>query len=208
MSSHTVDWAALRVSTSDAAETIGLRERRKRATRQTLIDTATEMFIDRGFDAVTVAEIAEECGVAPATVFNYFPTKESLILDLPVALMSTLRATLADPSIAPLLKVLFQANFARGCTIFMLEDLPDLAEEAGLEPSSVRQLLDNPDSHLSAVRADEREAADLGITGVPNFRFDHRIMVSGAQSVSSFSAVLQTAWSGRISAASGAASPT
>jgi AcrR family transcriptional regulator len=102
MSSHTVDWTALRGSAAGLREATGLREKRKRATRQTLIDTATEMFIDRGFDAVTVAEIADACGVAPATVFNYFPTKESLILDLPDALMTALRTALADPSMTPL----------------------------------------------------------------------------------------------------------
>jgi AcrR family transcriptional regulator len=39
------------------------------------------MFMERGFDAVRVAEVAEACGVSEKTVFNYFPTKESLILD-------------------------------------------------------------------------------------------------------------------------------
>ena len=102
MSSHTVDWSALRGPASGAPEIVGLREKRKHATRQTLIDTATELFIDRGFDAVTIAEIADACGVAPATVFNYFPTKESLILDLPDALMTALRAALADPVMTPL----------------------------------------------------------------------------------------------------------
>ena len=49
--------------------------------RQLLSDTATRMFLDRGFDAVRVAEVAEACGVSEKTVFNYFPTKESLVLD-------------------------------------------------------------------------------------------------------------------------------
>jgi AcrR family transcriptional regulator len=101
MSSHTVDWTALRAPSVDASEPTGLRERRKRATRQLLIDTATQMCLERGFDAVTVAEIAAACGVSPATVFNYFPTKESLILDLPDALIDALRTALADPRSTP-----------------------------------------------------------------------------------------------------------
>jgi AcrR family transcriptional regulator len=59
----------------------GLRERKTRLTRQRISDTATAMFLERGFDAVTVAEVARACDVSEKTVFNYFPTKESLVLD-------------------------------------------------------------------------------------------------------------------------------
>jgi AcrR family transcriptional regulator len=59
----------------------GLRERKKRLTRQHISDVATWMFIARGFDAVRVAEVAAEAGVSEKTVFNYFPTKESLVFD-------------------------------------------------------------------------------------------------------------------------------
>jgi len=102
MGAHTVDWSALRAPTADAREATGLRERRKRATRQMLIDTATAMFLEHGFDTVTVAEIAQACDVSPTTVFNYFPTKEALVLDLPDDLLAALRAALADPATTPI----------------------------------------------------------------------------------------------------------
>ena len=57
---------------------MGLRELKKRQTRQLIADTAWRLFADRGFDRVTVAEVAREAQVAEATVFNYFPTKEDL----------------------------------------------------------------------------------------------------------------------------------
>jgi AcrR family transcriptional regulator len=60
------------------AADLGLRERKKRQTRELLTDTANRLFADRGFDAVTVAEIARTANVSEVTVFNYFPTKEDL----------------------------------------------------------------------------------------------------------------------------------
>lgn len=59
----------------------GLRERKKRLLRQQISDTATVMFLERGFDHVRIAEIAEACGVSEKTIYNYFPTKESLVFD-------------------------------------------------------------------------------------------------------------------------------
>lgn len=59
----------------------GLRERKKALMRQLISDTATLMFLERGFDEVRVSEIAEACDVSEKTVYNYFPTKESLLLD-------------------------------------------------------------------------------------------------------------------------------
>jgi AcrR family transcriptional regulator len=57
---------------------MGLRERKKAQTRRLIADTAWRLFADRGFERVTVAEVAREAQVAVATVFNYFPTKEDL----------------------------------------------------------------------------------------------------------------------------------
>ncbi|MEV6877407.1 TetR/AcrR family transcriptional regulator [Amycolatopsis sp. NPDC051128] len=59
----------------------GLRERKKQATRQLISNVATGLFALRGFEDVTVAEIAEAAGVSKMTVFNYFPRKEDLFLD-------------------------------------------------------------------------------------------------------------------------------
>ncbi|MFI0775186.1 TetR/AcrR family transcriptional regulator [Streptomyces sp. NPDC021212] len=59
----------------------GLRERKKRQTRQYISDVATGMFMERGFEAVTIAEIAEAAEVSVNTVYNYFPTKEDLFVD-------------------------------------------------------------------------------------------------------------------------------
>jgi AcrR family transcriptional regulator len=57
----------------------GLRERKKRQTRQLILDTAARLFVERGFDGVTVTEIARAAELSEMTVFNYFPTKEDLV---------------------------------------------------------------------------------------------------------------------------------
>jgi AcrR family transcriptional regulator len=60
-------------------EELGLRERKKHKTRQLIAATARELFTSRGFENVSVVEIARAAEVSETTVFNYFPTKEDLI---------------------------------------------------------------------------------------------------------------------------------
>jgi AcrR family transcriptional regulator len=102
MDARTVEWPVPPAAPgSETAGTEGLRERKKRLMRQQLSDVATQLFMERGFDAVRVTEIAEACGVSEKTVFNYFPTKESLILDRLESTVAALKAGLADPALSP-----------------------------------------------------------------------------------------------------------
>src|SRR5205823_2513798 len=57
----------------------GLRERKKHRTQQAITEVALRLFLERGFDCVTVVEIAAAAEVAEKTVYNYFPTKEDLV---------------------------------------------------------------------------------------------------------------------------------
>jgi AcrR family transcriptional regulator len=57
----------------------GLRERKKRQTQEAIAAAAMALFLERGFDAVTVADVARAADVAEKTVFNHFPTKEDLV---------------------------------------------------------------------------------------------------------------------------------
>jgi AcrR family transcriptional regulator len=65
----------------DEAALTGLRERKKQLTRQQISAVATDLFKERGFDEVTVAEVARAANVSTKTVFNYFPRKEDLFFD-------------------------------------------------------------------------------------------------------------------------------
>jgi AcrR family transcriptional regulator len=57
----------------------GLRELKKQRTRELIADTARQLFAERGFERVTVADIARAAEVSEQTVFNYFPSKEDLV---------------------------------------------------------------------------------------------------------------------------------
>ncbi|RBO82159.1 TetR family transcriptional regulator [Nocardia puris] len=74
----------------------GLRARKKQQTRETISRRATELFLERGFDKVTIAEIAAAADVAKMTVTNYFPRKEDLALDLGEVFVEQLAATVRD----------------------------------------------------------------------------------------------------------------
>lgn len=74
-------------------EPAGLRERKKLETRQRISDAATFLFATRGFDRVSVAEIAEAANVSKMTVFNYFPRKEDLFFDRVPELLDLLTET-------------------------------------------------------------------------------------------------------------------
>jgi AcrR family transcriptional regulator len=63
------------------ATTTGLRDLKKARTRRLIADTAAHLFAERGYERVTVSDVAREAEVAEQTVYNYFPTKERLVID-------------------------------------------------------------------------------------------------------------------------------
>ncbi|WP_406305717.1 DsbA family oxidoreductase [Streptomyces sp. NBC_00879] len=96
-----------------------------------------------------------------------------------------------------LLDLAYRANFAEERSVFDPEILVDLAVEAGLDADEARAVLADEDAYADDVRADEREAAELGATGVPFFVLDRRYGVSGGQPAELFTKALEQAWQGR-----------
>ena len=74
----------------------GLRERKKAETRRRIADVATGLFVEHGFDNVTVADVAEAADVSKMTVFNYFPRKEDLLLDRHSDRLDAVRRAVAE----------------------------------------------------------------------------------------------------------------
>jgi AcrR family transcriptional regulator len=70
--------------------TTGLRERRKQEARQAISGTAMALFEARGFDEVTISQVADAAGVSKMTVTNYFPRKEDLVFDRAEAIIRSL----------------------------------------------------------------------------------------------------------------------
>lgn len=155
MRDRSVNWTTPRGTADQAPAAEGLRERKKRQLRQQLSDTATEMFMARGFDAVRVTEIAEACGVSEKTVFNYFPTKESLVLDRWESTVVSLRSSLADPALAPVEAV---RRILAGELVDLLSWLA-AQEEPTAARATMRRFFELV-SATSALRAHQRDALD------------------------------------------------
>lgn len=98
-----------------------------------------------------------------------------------------------------LIQILYRANFAEERSLFTEGDerLVALAAEAGLEADAARAVLADQDAYADEVRADEREAAQLGANGVPFFVLDRKYGVSGAQPAEVFAQALTEAWGER-----------
>jgi len=85
---------------------------------------------------------------------------------------------------------LMRAYFTEGRHVGRVEELVELAAEVGLDPDGARRALES-EEYLPAVRADQAQAAEYGIRGVPFFVFDGKYGVSGAQETATFANVLE-----------------
>lgn len=129
---------------------MGLRETKKKQTRTAIADAALGLFLEHGFDRVTVAEVARHAGVSTNTVFNYFATKEDLFFDRQAEVEDHLAALVRSRApgtcpIAPIRDDLLAA---------LDQDHPMLGLRPGA-PAFWQVVLDSP-----ALRAREREIGE------------------------------------------------
>ena len=151
---------------------MGLREDKKQRTRREIADTAMRLFATRGFDHVTVAEVAEAAGVSDKTVFNYFPTKEDLFFDeVPAreeALRQAIRGRRSGESILAALRRLQSGECPRMCSagfaVFarIIEESPALqAKELKVMARFSAALAETIQEELGVDERDARIAAGL-----------------------------------------------
>ncbi|MFG2074375.1 TetR/AcrR family transcriptional regulator [Nonomuraea maritima] len=150
----------------------GLRERKKRETRQRISDIAMGLFMARGFDNVTVAEVARAADVSVNTVFNYFTTKEDLFadrhetaVDLPVR---TLQAREPGESVvAAFRRDFFDAIDTRDWRYGLNPGADLFAKVVGDSPSLVarlRAIHEEREAALARAIADETDAGADDLT--------------------------------------------
>jgi AcrR family transcriptional regulator len=151
---------------------MGLREDKKQRTRREIADTAMRLFATRGFDHVTVAEVAEAADVSEKTVFNYFPTKEDLFYDeVPAreeALRQAIRGRRPGESILASLRRLQSGECPRMCSpgfaVFarIIEESPALqAKELEVMARFSAALAETIQEELGVDERDARIAAGL-----------------------------------------------
>jgi AcrR family transcriptional regulator len=118
--------------------TIRRRERKKAQTRQALADHALRLFTERGFDAVTVAQIADAADVSVSTLFAHFPSKESLVFERDESIQESFVAAVRDrppgTSVLEALRALLVGPTGRGAAgpsrdlVRLVERTPALAD--------------------------------------------------------------------------------
>jgi len=151
---------------------VGLRESKKVRIRQEIADKAMQLFVARGFDHVTVAEVAAAADVSQKTVFNYFPTKEDLFFDeVPAreaALVDAIRGRRPDETIVAALRRMQVSECPRMCTpgfatfARIIEESPALrAKELEIMARFTEVLAEAIRSELGAHELDAKIAANV-----------------------------------------------
>ena len=142
---------------SASVETAGLRERKKQQTRSRIAAVAAGLFAERGYEQVTVADVARAADVSEQTVYNYFPAKDNLVLDQDEALRDRLVQLVRDrpPGVTPAAAIRDEAlAFVDGIAPMPAEQVRGgLGSLAAVSPTIRRLSLEMTDRHAAAIAA-------------------------------------------------------
>jgi len=126
---------------------LGLRERKKQRTRETISKAAAALFLASGFDRVSVAEVADASEVSRRTLFAYFPTKEDLVVHRFAEQETASGRVVLEHADQPPLTALsehFLAGLARRDAVTGLDDRPEtlaLREMIATTPALAARML-------------------------------------------------------------------
>lgn len=168
---------------------MGRRERKKAATRQALADAALELFLERGYDAVGVRDVAEAADVSVTTLFKHFPDgKEALVFDedtdREAALVAAVRERPAGTTVPQALRGLLREERSRrvradprfGDFLRLIDTTPPLREYGR------RMALRHETSLAAAIAAEAGLSADdVGCQALAHFALDAVSLVHGRQ---------------------------
>jgi len=133
----------------------GLRERKKAQTRQHIADTAARLFGARGYDQVSVVDVARAAEVSDQTVYNYFPAKQDLVLDRAAEYSERYRRTVVErpsgTSPAAALRVLAREHVERHRGTELDEARGALPAMCASSPTVRRYSLEMCDDHAEIV---------------------------------------------------------
>jgi AcrR family transcriptional regulator len=136
-------------------DTLGLRERKKQRTRRLIADTAARLFAERGYEHVAVSDVARAAEVSEPTVYNYFPTKERLVLDRDEEISDHLTQLIKarSPGVSPAAAIRQQAlGFVEGIRSIPTDQMRGgLGYLAAISPTVRRMCLEMTDRLADAI---------------------------------------------------------
>ncbi|WP_089007630.1 TetR/AcrR family transcriptional regulator [Micromonospora viridifaciens] len=144
----------------------GLRALKKRQTRENISNQATRLFLERGFDNVTIADVAAAAQVAKMTVTNYFPRKEDLALDMQDVfvqqLANTVRERQPGESALTALRRAYLASVAAHDPVigFSGPQFARMITDSAALVARLREFHDDREKALAAALAEETGAPD------------------------------------------------
>jgi AcrR family transcriptional regulator len=181
----------------------GLRERKKRQTRETILAVANEMFEARGYEHVTVAEIADSANISVKTLFTYFRSKEDLAFADEYRFRDRIVEAVRSraPGVTPVGAVAALLHEV------IVEDGGDAEGLAGFQRrmshsdalrSRLRRMWENYEDALTALLAEQLD----GSVVAPRARLTATLLVAMVRSLTSAELLTEVGWRGSPSAQS------
>ncbi|TVT20430.1 TetR family transcriptional regulator [Amycolatopsis acidiphila] len=131
---------------------------KKQQTRQAISDVATRLFIEHGFENVTIAQVAAAAEVAKMTVTNYFPRKEDLVFDVHEEFVESLATTVGEPVLDTTRQAYFDALDRRDALLgFSGREFAKLIVSSPVLLARLRELHEERESRLAAALAERME---------------------------------------------------